>query len=156
MRALIFTLQVSLCVSVQEERMKKIEYYQHEPHYDPEKVTGDLVSFVYDVPYLAACGIFPPLHILNQVLSEGGGDAGMSPGASWKPFKLSDDEYNQLWALIEKTDPTSLKSRARFAAVKYKRDIELENIMDHMEWMSKACDKHREWFFNEQNKSNDV
>ncbi len=111
---------------------------------------SDLVSFVYDVPYLAACGIFPPYHILNQVLSKGGGDAGMSPGASWEPFSLSQDEYGELLRVIENTDPSKLKSR--FTLVKYKRDLELENITKYLEWMNKACKKHREWFFKEQSK----
>lgn len=76
--------------------MRQIEWVQHEPHYDPEKINGNLVSFVYDVPYLSACGIISPLYILNQVLSKGGGDSAMSPGASWEPFVLSESEYNEL------------------------------------------------------------
>jgi hypothetical protein len=28
---------------------------------------GTLLMLVYDIPYFPACGVFPPLHILNQV-----------------------------------------------------------------------------------------
>jgi hypothetical protein len=136
-----------------EDHIIKIEYYRHEPRRKPEKVTGNLVSFVYDIPHLPACGMFPPFHILNEILSEGGGDAGMSPGTSWKPFKLSKDEYTELWKLIEKTDLSSVKKNARFAEVKFKRDLELEYIKDRFEWMSQTCTKYREWYVEQLNKT---
>ena len=154
MKKLVLIFLTAISLNTWANEMKEIEYFQHEPHYESEQMKGDLVSFVYDVPYLAACGIFPPLHILNQVLSKGGGDAGMSPGASWEPFSLSDHEYDELWKAIENTDPSTLN--ARFTFVKYKRDPELETITKHMKWVRKACEKHREWFFEEQNKQNDV
>ena len=106
------------------------------------------MSFVYDVPYLSACGIFPPLHILNQCLLDGGGDAGMSPGVSWEPFQLNEEEYEGLWEALERIDPTQLE--ARFTSVKYKRDPELENETKFLSWTAKACAKHKEWFFDEQ------
>lgn len=135
--------------------MKEVEYFRHEFQGELEKMTGDLVSFVYDVPYLTACGVFPPLHILNQILIDGGGDAGMSPGASWTPFRLTEDEYNELWDSINNTDPSELSSKARYTFVKYIRDPEIESLTDRFEWMKEACARHRDWFRAEQNKVSD-
>ncbi len=42
------------------------------------------------------CKQFPPLHILNEELRSGGSDQGMSGGCYWKPFELSEEEYNLL------------------------------------------------------------
>ncbi len=150
MNKLVLTFLIVISINTWASGMREIEWVQYEPHYDPKKMSGNIITFVYDVPYLAACGIFPPRHILNQVLSEGGGDSGMSPGSSWKPFSLSENEYNELLSEIEDTDPASLN--ARFTFVKYKRDPELEKTNKHLDWMRKACEKHREWFFNEQKK----
>ncbi len=38
---------------------------------------------------------FPPLHILNEELLSGGADRGMSGGCFWKPFKISEEEYEE-------------------------------------------------------------
>lgn len=135
--------------------MKNIEYFQHEPHCKPEKVTADLVSFLYDVPYLSACGVFPPIHILNEILSGGGGEGGMGPGASWDPFKLTQNEYNALWDIISKTSLSTISEKSRYMLVKYWRDPEFEDIKDRFEWMEKVCNKHNERFLKEQSKKSD-
>ena len=128
--------------------MDVMEYYQHEPHEDPVRIQADLVSFVYDVPYLGACGIFPPLHILNELLATGGGDGGMGPGASWQPFSLTEAEYQSLWQRIEATDPTTLA--ARYHQVKFRRDPAFEQVSDHLAWAHQVCSKHRDAFLEAQ------
>src|SRR5690349_5190456 len=67
---------------------------------------GALLTLLYDIPYFGACGIFPPLHILNQILLSGGGDGGMSPSASWKPFSISEAEYATLVDSVAAYDTT--------------------------------------------------
>ena len=136
--------------------MKKVKYFQHEPHCEPEKVIANLVSFVYDAPYLSAFGVFPPIHILNEILSEGGGDGGMGPGASWDPFKLTESEYDELWEMISKTSLSTISEKSRYKLVKYLRDPEFEDIQDRFEWMEKVGNKHRDRFFKEQSKANDL
>ena len=153
MKTIITLLCSLICFTLLARNMNEIQYIQHEPHYEPKKVTGSLVTFVYDVPYLTACGIFPPFEVLNNILKNGGGDAGMSPGTSWEPFALTKNEYNELWEAIERTDPKTLSNIARYTLVKFKRDHELENIHDQFKWLKSACDKHREWFFSEQAKN---
>ena len=53
---------------------RTVQYLRHELFYEPEPREARFSVFVYDVPYLNACGIFPPLHILNMILRSGGGD----------------------------------------------------------------------------------
>ncbi len=60
-------------VSIEDD----IIYTRHEPFYEPEEIVGDMFQFVYDILYFCACGVFPPLHIINQRMAGGGGDGGM-------------------------------------------------------------------------------
>ena len=46
---------------------KSIDYARHELHHPSKDMNGDLLSLVYDLPYFGACGVFPPLHIANQI-----------------------------------------------------------------------------------------
>jgi hypothetical protein len=39
---------------------------------------------------------FPPLTVLNEELLSGGADLGMSGGCFWKPFSLSEEDYETL------------------------------------------------------------
>src|SRR5207244_4552780 len=51
-----------------ESSMRRIKYQRYEFHDpDPEDRKAPLYAFVYDVPYLGSCGIFPPRHILNWI-----------------------------------------------------------------------------------------
>jgi hypothetical protein len=45
------------------------------------------------VPYLFADGPIPPLSVVNDLLATGCSDLGMSGGAEWEPFALSDAEF---------------------------------------------------------------
>jgi len=109
-------------------------------------VEGSLLVFVYDVPYLPACGVFPPLHILNQHLAGGGAPGGMSPGATWEPFTISSAEYQELVAAIRKTPAVKLRSAARFADRQLLLDAEFDGIKDRFEWHQAVCAKHRAAF----------
>ena len=59
-----------------------------------------LAEFLLTTPVFAhalrSFGVVPPIHILNEVLSSGSYDAGMSGGASWEPFEVSAEEYEEL------------------------------------------------------------
>ncbi len=69
-------------------RLRTVTYKCYEFHEEPEPRGGSLLSFVYDIPYFGACGVFPPLHVVNQIFLRGGASGGMSPGASWEAFTL--------------------------------------------------------------------
>lgn len=127
-----------------QRTMRTVEYRRHEFHHPPSDHRASLPAFVYDVPYLPACGVLPPLHILNEIFAGGGGDGGMSPGASWQPFRITADEYRELVAAIRETPVDSLHAQARYADVPLSIDPELDGIRDRVEWMAAACRKHRD------------
>ena len=128
---------------------EEIEYYQHEPHYEPKMVKGGLLTLVYDIPYFGACGVFPPLHVANQTFVSGGGDGGMGPGASWKPFQLSETDYKNLIDLVRNTDPKTLQKISRFFHIKFIEDNSFDSIQDQFEWQDAVCNKHRERYREE-------
>jgi hypothetical protein len=107
----------------------------------PEQRDESLLTFVYDVPYIDACGMFPPLHILNQILTRGASGGGMSPGASWPPFTISVAEYEELWSNIELTNLNDV--RARYNQIDFLRDTEFDQIELWTEWVPAICRKHR-------------
>jgi hypothetical protein len=121
-----------------------VQYVRHELFCEPEAREARFNVFVYDVPYLDACGIFPPLHILNIILRSGGGDGGMSPGASWEPFEIMDQEYRQILPAILHTDSDELRKQARFAGIPMQIDSDFDHIQDRFEWMQAVCNKHRD------------
>jgi hypothetical protein len=133
---------VPVATFVSEDSLRQIEYRRHEFHFDPESRKGSLLAFVYDVPYLGACGIFPPRHLLNQQLRGGGGDGGMGPGASWKPFELTPTEYAQLVAAIRAVPPKTLGTRARYTDLQFQFDSTFDVYRDYFDWLKASCAKH--------------
>ena len=79
-------------------KLKTVKYVRHEFHGEPEPCTGTLLTFVHDVPYLSACGVFPPIHILNEIFSSGGGTGGMSPVPHGSPLRFR-GKSTTLWPL---------------------------------------------------------
>lgn len=123
--------------------MRWISYKRVEFHGEPEPVVNDLLAFVYDVPYLGVCGIFPPYHILNEILSSGGSDGGMSPGAVWSPFQISEEEYAELIEAMAASVPEDLREKARYSDVRFETDPEFDDIRDRSRWVAAVCGKHR-------------
>jgi hypothetical protein len=124
--------------------MKQINYQRHEFHSDPEQRNAELPVFVYDIPYFGACGIFPPFHIANEIFLSGGSDGGMSPGATWRPFKLSRTEYDELARAVGILEPHSLGDQARYTQVKFEFDPRFDDIQGWERWLRAVCKKHRE------------
>jgi hypothetical protein len=124
--------------------MRKISYLRTEYRAKEIKTEKDLLTFIYDIPYIGACGIFPPLAILNQIFLGGGGDGGMGPGAKWKPFEITKVEYEELTMAIASTPPEQLKNHARYGDMPFEFDSKFDRIKDRLKWIEKVCDKHRE------------
>lgn len=59
---------------------------------------GTLKDLLLDIPYLIhrPKGIIPPLKVINEILSIGIHDAGMSGGCKWEPFQITEKEFNEL------------------------------------------------------------
>jgi hypothetical protein len=126
--------------------LREIEYTRHEHTRRDEGRKNNLLMFVYDIPYFPACGVFPPLHILNQVFSAGGNVGGMGPGATWKGFTISPEEYGVLVRALKETPISKIQLLARFAMVPMKLDPSFDHFQDQAEWMKAVCEKHRkEW-----------
>jgi hypothetical protein len=150
MRKLLAIILIVASSSAVGADMKTVEYVRHEYHGDPERRSAELPVLVYDIPYFGACGIFPPHHILNEFLLTGGGDGGMSPGASWKPFELSREEYDELVQAVKLLDPQSLGERARYTLVKFDFDSSFDHIDKWEHWVEAVCQKHRDSFLRRQ------
>lgn len=118
---------------VHESRLRRVRYLRYHGMWHGDRgdpVENSLLAFIYDVPYFGACGIIPPLHLLNQFLMRGGGTGGMSPGATWEPFSLTPEEYRDLVTAVRVVPPESLRDRARYAQVAFTVDPEFEGDPD--------------------------
>jgi hypothetical protein len=120
-----------------------VRYKRHEFRFDPETRGAPLWAFLYDILHLAACGIFPPRHLLNMKLKTGGGDSGMSPGASWEPFEVSETEYAETVAQVLNADRAALERYARYIDQVWTLDPTFDHYTDRLEWLSAVCAKHR-------------
>lgn len=120
-----------------------IPYVRDGFHEELEAVTGTLLSFVYDIPYFGACGVFPPLHIINFFFASGTAGGGMSPGTSWTPFVINEITYAALVDQVLKTNPAQLEGKARFIAVQFIEDKSFDGIQDWFAWSQAACRKYR-------------
>lgn len=122
-------------------------------HSEPEPAENDLLAFVYDVDLLDACGVFPPLRLLNQQLLRGGSSGGMSPGATWEPFSLTPQEYVDLVHAIRTVPVESLRDRARYAHLPFTFDPEFDGPPETYpvrgevkRWHRHVSPDHREYF----------
>ncbi len=122
----------------------EIEYFRHEFHNTPEKVRSPLEIFVYDIPYFGSCGIFPPLHITNIIFKSGGCEGGMSPGATWEPFVISNIEYSELVKKIKLLEPSTIEQQARYAWIKFDFDSSFDHHTKLTNWISAVSNKHRD------------
>ena len=123
--------------------MRTVTYRQCEPHPGwSEPISAPLTTFVYDVPYLLCWGILPPFRLMNDLLKQGGGDGGMSPGADWIPFELTEEEYEELCVALETIDPLTLIDQARYIWIKAKRAPEFDDIADYVEWGQAVTKKY--------------
>ena len=127
-----------------------MEYERHEFRGEPEPRSAELSVFVYDIPYFGACGIFPPIHIINEIFQSGGSEGGMSPGATWKPFRISSKEYKSLVQAINNLDPKSLGDEARYTWVKFEFDRSFDHVQSWGNWLFAVCEKHRNSYHQRQ------
>ena len=144
----IFAAQLNsaLCRPIGDSLMRTVKYERIEFHQnEPEQLTAPLAEFVLDVPYLTCHGVIPPRHVLNEVFNSGGGDAGMSPGAVWEPFSISEDEYTALVADLLELDlhEVATSGRARFVPKTLSVDSEVTGPKTHLEWITKIAAKYR-------------
>ena len=125
--------------------MKTVKYQIWEfPEHKPHNRKALLSVFIYDVPYLLACHkVLPPLYHLNSVFKSGGSTGGMGPGATWKPFEISEGDYKELVAELPKSDLNEIKKYSRFAEDRAIIDKSFDHIKDYFEWRKAVADKYK-------------
>jgi hypothetical protein len=69
-----------------------------------ETVRGTVAELLLAIPYLLALRIVPPLSVMNEVLSDGVSDAGMSGGVRWEPFTIDGEEWEEVRATLAADD----------------------------------------------------
>jgi hypothetical protein len=122
--------------------MRAISYVRHEFHHKPEKRIASLPYFLLDIPFLFVAGVIPPLAVLNAVLESGGSDGGMSPGASWEPVALTEQEYAELVEELLTLDTTDAKKYARFVPRELQEDLTLHKHTTFIHWLRATKEKH--------------
>ncbi len=125
---------------------EKVQYWRHEPFGGSEQRMENLLIFVHDVPHMDVCGIFPPHTILNQILAQGGGDGGMGPGASWKPFSIDARQYEKLKRDLETVDLDELARQARYHQYRFHFDPSLDEVKEWHDWVLQVSEKHLDSF----------
>lgn len=126
-----------------EAKLRRVAYVRHEFPGRTFEREDSLLVLVYDIPYFGACGVFPPLHLLNEMLVSGGSQGGMSPGATWEPFSVSEQEYQDLVEAVRTVAPKTLRRKARYADKAYTFDPSFDHHQDYFDWMRAVCAKHR-------------
>jgi hypothetical protein len=124
-------------------KLREVRYERYEYLGQSTAHTGSLLTFVYDIPHFDACGIFPPFHVANQVFIKGIAGGGMSPGTSWEPFAISEEEYSALVKAVQETPLAEIKPHARYAFVAMQFDSSFDHIDERRDWFQAVCNKHR-------------
>jgi hypothetical protein len=66
---------------------------------------GTAKDLLLDIPYLLNMprelrreghGVIPPLEVINDILSSGREDAGMSGGCKWEPFQINENDFYKI------------------------------------------------------------
>ena len=69
----------------------------------------------------------------------------MSPGTSWTPFKITEEEYEALVSTLLLVDLKKLRRRStiRFVPDKIIIDDSLHNERTHLSWVKRVSDRYR-------------
>lgn len=92
------------------------------------KQHGTTKDLLKNIPYLFSSGIIPPEFVVNEILSKGKVDAGMSGGATWEPYTLNTGNFDSL--------VKELESSPGAGALVYKQpDLWVKNYEDWNIWV---------------------
>ena len=122
-----------------------------------QKREGDLFELVLDFPLSFLPGpnsngkakVLVSYSVLNEWLKKGGGDGGMSPGATWLPFEISENDYKNLVEKLQSLNYEQVKDKHPYFPEELIVDFELNsNFLDPDEWEKQYCLKYRgvSWF----------
>ena len=89
---------------------------------------GNTAKLLTNIPYLYTSGIFPSVEVLNEILSKGISDAGMSGGVKWEAYKVSDDDFDLIFKEVKFLSP--------FTELEYRKpDDWVKNYEDWNVWV---------------------
>ena len=106
-----------------------------------EQKECNLADFIEAVPYLMLSRVIPSREAINEVLQRGEFGGGMSPGAKWDSFQMTQDEYDEVvryWFRAEGNSALGWKS-----AEKYVLDKEITCEKTHLGYGTKCAQKYR-------------
>jgi len=130
--------------------VRHVSYQRHDPFREfPEHRNELLAYFLLDVPYLLYFGVIPSRAAINQVLASGGGSGGMSPGASWLPFEIGEDEY---WDVVDFWERMSIQEkleddRFRYDPRAFFTDWDVMRETDHLQYLRRSREKYEALYF---------
>ena len=113
--------------------MERIIKYSRE--WEEGAYEDSLSTFLYQLPNLTSCNIFPPLHILNILLCRGWTGGSMSPRFIWEPFEISEQEYQETLPKLLKPDWETLCKKLWRIRHPMKVDSKFDHIVDRDIWM---------------------
>ena len=93
--------------------METIEYTVTEFHGADGRCHGTVADLMLDTHMIPPCGLIPPFRVVAAVIRSGGSRGGMSPDCVWAPFELSEEDYSQAIARLERFTPDDLRGRHR-------------------------------------------
>lgn len=125
--------------------MREVRYKTHWSYGGAaSKHKAPLAELVLDILYLMETnGVIPPLHVLNEVLLQGGDNGGMSPGTSWRPFSITAIEYEELVEALLNLDVAEAKNIHPYITFrKVVVDDTLHKCSTYLEWLFKVTNKY--------------
>jgi hypothetical protein len=101
-----------------------------------------LLFFVYDIPYFTSCDVFPSYDLINKIFKAGTNGGGMSPGTTWEPFAITEEEFENLKNEIKNTPIEKIQVYSRYADVPFIIDPSFDHLKDRTEWSREVCKQY--------------
>ena len=119
------------------QRMQTIEYTVTELHGADGQCCGTVADLMLDAHMIPPCGLIPPFRVVAALIRSGGSRGGMSPGCTWLPFELSEDEYSRAIARLESLTPDEVRGRHRDAHIvgEIQPDYSAPDTDDYQTWL---------------------
>lgn len=115
--------------------MRDVRFKRHGAIGPAQWTHATLPEFLFALPSLlrpdGSQQPIPPLAVLNELFKSGRMDAGMSGGSEWKPFEISELEYEELIEWLA-TNPK----------YNFVQDADLADITSLRAWQGKSLSKY--------------
>lgn len=117
--------------------METIEYTVTEFQDAGDQCRGTVADLILDAHLIPSCGLIPPFRVVAEVMRSGGGDGGMGPGCIWSPFELSEADYFEAVACLERFTTDDLKGRHRDPGIvgEIQPDYSAPDTDDYLVWL---------------------